>query len=179
MSASGDVTIVRGDITRVPADAIVNTANPALAAGGGVCGAIFRAAGKAKLTEACSRIGHCPTGAAVATPAFNIATARWIIHAVGPVYSDHAPEAARRLLRSAYASAIAEAVRLHCRSIALPAISTGIYGYPLAEACRESVDVCTALARTHDLAVLLVAFDGSTAVELSRQLAARGAHGRR
>jgi len=79
--------VVQGDITKVAADAIVNAANSDLAMGGGVCGAIFRAAGIDALSEACRAIGKCPTGSAAITPAFDIKTARYIIHAVGPVYS--------------------------------------------------------------------------------------------
>ena len=97
-----DLQVIEGDITRVKADAIVNAANEELSAGGGVCGAIFRAAGMEKLTDACRAIGSCPTGSAVLTPAFEISTARYIIHAVGPIYSSHAADEARRLLRSAY-----------------------------------------------------------------------------
>lgn len=162
------VTVIEGDITRTPADAIVNAANSALLAGGGVCGAIFRAAGHDELSKACRAIGNCPTGSAVITPAFAIATARHIIHAVGPIYSEHAPQEARRLLRSAYESAIALAARNGCRSIAFPAISTGIYGYPLEDACREAVEVCLAEGERTGVAVKLVAFDAGTAAMLRK-----------
>jgi len=125
------VEIVQGDITRIEADAIVNAANSDLAMGGGVCGAIFRAAGVDDLTRVCKAIGHCPTGSAVITPAFGLSNARHIIHAVGPVYSGHAPDEARALLRSAYRSAMRVASDNGCETVAFPAISTGIYGYPL------------------------------------------------
>lgn len=167
-TSHGSVTVIEGDITRVPADAIVNAANNALRAGGGVCGAIFRAAGYDPLSAACCAIGGCPTGAAVITPAFAIATARHIVHAVGPVYGEYTPEEARRLLRSAYEGAIAVAAEHGCRSIAFPAISTGIYGYPLEDACREAVDVCTKEAERSGLAIKLVAFDATTAAALRR-----------
>jgi len=169
MSAQS-VEVIEGDITRVPADAIVNAANNQLAAGGGVCGAIFRAAGPEDLAKACAAIGHCDTGAAVITPAFGIASANNIIHAVGPVYAQHAPDEARRLLRSAYSSAIEIARRNGCKSIAFPAISTGIYGYPLEEACREAADVCQAEAERSGLIIKLVAFDQATADCLRRAL---------
>jgi O-acetyl-ADP-ribose deacetylase (regulator of RNase III) len=157
------VEILQGDITRIEADAIVNAANEALAMGGGVCGAIFRAAGADQLAAACRVVGRCPTGSAVATPAFGITRARHIIHAVGPVHAAHRPDEARRLLRSAYSQSIALAARLGCSSIAFPAISTGIYGYPLDEACREAVDVCVTEGKRAGLRVKLVAFDAETA----------------
>ena len=170
--SSGLVDAVQGDITSIEADAIVNAANERLLAGGGVCGAIFRAAGADALTKACDAIGHCPTGEAVITPAFGIKTARFIIHAVGPVYSAYAPDEARALLRSAYRASIRLAAAHGLKSIAFPAISTGIYGYPLEEACREAVDVCRAEAAACGLAVKLVAFDGRTAAALRKHLEA-------
>jgi O-acetyl-ADP-ribose deacetylase (regulator of RNase III) len=166
----GLVEVVQGDITSTEADAIVNAANSALKAGGGVCGAIFRAAGAEALTRACEAIGNCPTGEAVITPAFGIKTARTIVHAVGPVYSAYPPEKARDLLRSAYGAAIRLAAAQGCRSIAFPAISTGIYGYPLDEACREAVDVCRTEGTARGVTVKLVAFDASTAAELRKHL---------
>ncbi len=166
--AGGSLEIVVGDITAYPADAIVNAANAELQAGGGVCGAIFRAAGADELTAACRAIGGCPTGSAVITPAFAIKTARFVIHAVGPVYAQHPPEQARELLRAAYASSLKIAHENDCKSIAFPAISTGIYGYPLDDACRESVDVCASGANEYGLEVVLVAFDETTAACLRR-----------
>jgi O-acetyl-ADP-ribose deacetylase (regulator of RNase III) len=163
------VRVVQGDITRIEADAIVNAANSELALGGGVCGAIFRAAGVKELTQACNELGHCPTGAAVITPAFSIWTSKFIVHAVGPVYSRYAPDEARELLRSAYRSAVQLAQRKGCRSIAFPAISTGIYGYPLDEACAEAADVCLQESAT-GMSILLVAFDGRTASALRQAL---------
>ncbi len=160
---TGTVAVVEGDITRIEADAIVNAANSGLMAGGGVCGAIFRAAGADKLTAACQSIGGCPTGSAIATPAFEIETAKVIVHAVGPVYHDHTPDEARRLLRAAYQSAIRVAIENGCGSIAFPAISTGIYGYPLEDACREATDVCEEEADRTGLSISLVAFDKTTA----------------
>lgn len=170
MTDKSGIKIVEGDITRVQADAIVNAANEELSRGGGVCGAIFRAAGVDKLTEACRRIGGCRTGSAVLTPAFDIVTARCIIHAVGPIHGNHAKDDARRLLRAAYMSALQLASDHGCTTIAFPAISTGIYGYPLKEACREAVDVCTAQARRLGMHVQLVAFDRETADCLQRHL---------
>jgi O-acetyl-ADP-ribose deacetylase (regulator of RNase III) len=168
--SSPTIEIIQGDITRVEADAIVNAANSGLTMGGGVCGAIFRAAGVDALTRACKAIGHCPTGSAVVTPAFGLARAKHIIHAVGPVYGAYPQGKARELLRSAYSAALRLATENGCRSIAFPAISTGIYGYPLDEACREAVDVCREEAAATGIRVLLVAFDEPTAASLRGHL---------
>ncbi len=169
---SAAIEVVQGDITRTSADAIVNAANSALAMGGGVCGAIFRAAGVAELTAACQAIGGCATGSAVITPAFGITNAKFIVHAVGPVYADHEPEKAAELLRDAYAASLKIAAENGCTSIAFPAISTGIYGYPLQEACRQAVSVCAAEGARLGIDVKLVAFDEATAAAL-RAAAAR------
>jgi len=169
--SKAQIDVIQGDITRVPADAIVNAANSALAMGGGVCGAIFRAAGVAELNAACRAIGECATGHAVITPAFGIKTAQFIVHAVGPIYAEYVPEKAAAVLRGAYASALEVAAENGCRSIAFPAISTGIYGYPLREACAEAVSVCAVEAPRHNLAVKLVAFDDTTANALREAVA--------
>ncbi len=116
----------------------------------------------------------CPTGEAVITPAFGIKTARHIIHAAGPVYSAYPPDKARALLRSAYRAATRLAVAQGCRSIAFPAISTSIYGYPLDEACRKAASVCGAEAAAHGLTIKLVAFDAQTAAELRKHLPSAG-----
>ncbi len=124
------------DITTLATDAIVNAANEALAPGGGVCGAIHRAAGP-ELAHACAAIGGCPTGEARLTPGFRL-PARYVIHAVGPVWhGGGAGEAA--LLASAYRSSLRLAEEHELESIAFPAISTGIYGYPLVEATAIAV----------------------------------------
>jgi O-acetyl-ADP-ribose deacetylase len=124
------------DITTLATDAIVNAANEALAPGGGVCGAIHRAAGP-ELARACARLGGCPTGEARLTPGFRL-PARFVIHAVGPVW--HGGEAREaELLASAYRSAMDLATDQGLRSIAFPAISTGIYGFPLAPATEVAV----------------------------------------
>lgn len=124
------------DITTLATDAIVNAANEALAPGGGVCGAIHRAAGP-ELARACLALGGCPTGEARLTPGFRLA-ARFVIHAVGPVWQGGGagePE----LLASAYRSAMLLADHHGVRSIAFPAISTGIYGYPPGSATAIAV----------------------------------------
>lgn len=124
------------DLTTLDVDAIVNAANEALAPGGGVCGAIHRAAGP-ELARACAALGECPTGEARLTPGFRL-PARFVIHAVGPVWQGGgAGEPA--LLESAYRSALRLAAAHGFRSIAFPAISTGIYGYPLRAATEVAV----------------------------------------
>jgi O-acetyl-ADP-ribose deacetylase len=151
------VVAVRGDITREPVDAIVNAANAALARGGGVCGAIFAAAGHG-LDAACAAIGGCPTGEAVVTPGFAL-PAKWIVHAVGPVWHggrDGEPE----LLRSCYRRSLEVAREAGATSIAFPAISTGIYGYPSGPAAE--IAVSTTLAHAGPMDVRLVAFDDET-----------------
>ncbi|MDE3077931.1 MAG: macro domain-containing protein [Chloroflexota bacterium] len=126
-------------------DAIVNAANEQLLAGGGVCGAIFRAAGATQLQQACGRVAPCPTGQARITPGFDL-TARHIIHAVGPVWrGGHSGEA--ELLAGAYRSSLEVARDENLVSVAFPAISTGIYGYPLAEAATVATRAVVDLLR--------------------------------
>jgi len=124
------------DITTLRVDAIVNAANEQLVPGGGVCGAIHRAAGP-ELARACRALGGCPTGSAKATPGFAL-PATHVIHAVGPIWQG-GDKGEAALLRSAYTASLQVASELGCRSIAFPAISTGIYGYPLADATRIAV----------------------------------------
>jgi O-acetyl-ADP-ribose deacetylase (regulator of RNase III) len=124
------------DITTLATDAIVNAANTALAPGGGVCGAIHRTAGP-ELAEACARLAPCPTGQARITPGFRL-PARFVIHAVGPVWQGGGTGEAK-LLASAYRESLRIARDHEVASIAFPAISTGIYGYPLAEATDVAV----------------------------------------
>lgn len=137
------ITIVQGDITQAPVDAIVNAANNLMLGGGGVDGAIHRAAGPA-LLEACKKVKaengvRCPTGKARITEAFDL-KAKYVIHTVGPRYGiDKDPDT---LLASAYRSSLDLAVSHGCRSIAFPAISCGVYGYPPEEAARISISVC-------------------------------------
>src|SRR5690242_5488891 len=151
------IEAVRGDITRETTDAIVNAANSRLARGAGVCGAIFAAAGP-ELDEACAAIGGCATGDAVITPGFRL-PARFIVHTVGPVW--HGGEAGEpELLRSCYRRSIEVARDAGARSIAFPAISTGIFGYP-ADAAAE-IAVQTVRECAGDMVVRLVAFDEPT-----------------
>ncbi len=132
------IEILRGDITKLEVDAIVNAANSGLRGGGGVDGAIHRAAGP-ELHEACRRLDGCPTGSAVLTPGFKL-PARFVIHAVGPIWRGGiAGEAAQ--LRGAYEASFARAREQgSIRSIAFPAISAGVYGYPKDQAARIALE---------------------------------------
>lgn len=123
--------VVQGDITKQSVDAIVNAANTMLVAGGGVCGAIHRAAGPA-LARECSRRGSCPTGDAVVTRGYDL-PATYVIHAVAPVWGGGKMGEAK-LLRSCYSACLKLAGEMRLQSLALPSLGTGIYGYPIAEA---------------------------------------------
>ncbi|HEU5301386.1 MAG TPA: macro domain-containing protein [Acidimicrobiia bacterium] len=160
---------VLGDLTLERTDVIVNAANPELLRGGGVCGAIFARAG-AGLAEACAALGGCPTGDAVATPGFGLA-ARWIVHAVGPVWHGGG-RGEVELLRSAYERSLAVADGLEARSIAFPAISTGIYGAPLREATAVAVATCRLAEPRHLELVRFVCFDEATLAVYEAALAA-------
>lgn len=162
-----EIEVVRGDITTQDVDAVVTAANSGLRGGGGVDGAIHRAAGP-ELLAACRPLAPCPTGAAVVTPAFGLAPVRWVIHAVGPVYGGRPAD--QEQLASAYTSALARADEVGARSVAFPAISTGVYGYPVEEAAAVSVAALRS-ASTRVERVLLVAYDEATARAWERALA--------
>lgn len=150
--------IIRGDITTMQTDAVVNAANSRLAPGGGVCGAIFSASDYHKLDLACRKIGHCPVGQAVITPSFGM-SAKYIIHAVGPIWQGGQQNEAK-LLRSCYQSALNVAKQHGCSSIAFPLISSGIYGYPKEEALRIAVDAIRTFLKDNEMMVYLVLFGG-------------------
>lgn len=161
------IEVVRGDITRLAVDAIVNAANERLLGGGGVDGAIHRAAGP-ELLEACRAIGGCPTGEARITPGFEL-RARWVIHTVGPVWAGGArgePE----LLARCYLNAFALALEHGVRSLAFPAISTGVYGYPKAEAANLAVGAMRAFDARFER-VVACCFDEADAALYRRVLA--------
>lgn len=168
MADDSSIVVVSGDITTLAVDAIVNAANSRLLPGGGVCGAIHRAAGP-QLADACSAIGGCATGDAVATPGFGL-SARFVIHAVGPRWhgGDHGESEA---LAACYRSIVREADRVGAHTVAIPAISTGIYGYPLADACEVAVaSLREALPDSGVTEVQLVAFSGESARALRAAL---------
>lgn len=158
------IELVQGDITQESTDAIVNAANSALAGGGGVDGAIHRAAGATELQAACRKLGGCPTGEAKITPGFNL-KARYIIHAVGPVYEPNSEESPR-LLASAYRRSLEVAVENEVKTIAFPAISTGVYGYPMDKAAQVSLQAVKDFAKQNDsIALVRFVLFGSDAFE--------------
>jgi O-acetyl-ADP-ribose deacetylase (regulator of RNase III) len=158
---------VLGDITKLDVDAIVNAANTALRRGSGVCGAIFAAAGP-QLDDACAELGRCETGDAVATPGFDL-PAKWIIHTVGPIWKGGMSDEAT-LLASCYRHTLQVADELGATSVAFPAISTGVFGYPPGEAAMLAVNTVRS-ARTSVARVLLVAYDEETYDRYRMQLA--------
>lgn len=160
-----------GDITRLDVTAIANAANEALAPGGGVCGAIFRAAGP-ELAGECRALGGCPTGECRLTQGHGL-KASWILHCVGPVWHGSGRGEAA-LLASCYRSALEIAAQRHFESVAFPAISTGIFGYPPADAARIAVGAVHDHLAAHDWPkrVILVAYDEGAARPLRAALAA-------
>ena len=150
------LNIVQQDITTLRVDAIVNAANPQLAQGGGVCGAIFAAAGTERMREACDNIGSCPVGQAVVTSGFSL-PARWVIHTVGPVWQGGAG-GEEALLRACYRNALALAGAHRLRSIAFPLISAGSYGYPRDAALLVAISEIGAYLLEHDLDVTLALY---------------------
>lgn len=156
-------SIVRQDITKMKADAVVNAANTALQMGGGVCGAIFKAAGAEKLQQACDKVSPIKTGEAAITPGFQL-PAKYVIHAAGPVYNSKNKEKCAELLRSAYTKSLALALENKCESIAFPLISSGIYGYPKDEALREATTAITDFLAEHEMDVYLAVFDKASFV---------------
>ena len=183
------LTITQGNITYAETDAIVNAANSALREGGGVCGAIFGAVKKVggqdahrKLTEACRAIGHCPTGDAVITPSFGLKAAH-IIHAVGPVWSGRkghnlvAPLTASELkqieeLASAYRAVLRVCNENKLRSVTIPGISTGIFGFPGAVAAVVAKQICENEAG--DIDVTLIAYNDDSLIELQQAPSGEG-----
>lgn len=155
------LTIVRQDITKMNVDAIVNAANTGLQMGGGVCGAIFRAAGERELRVACAQVAPIKTGEAAITPGFAL-PARYVIHAAGPVYSFWNKRRSRELLYSAYIESLKLAEQNGCESIAFPLISSGIYGYPKDEALEVARSAIEDFLRDHDMEVYLAVFDKSS-----------------
>ena len=151
----GSIEIRSISITALDTEAIVNAANEGLWAGGGVCGAIFKAAGYQQLQEACSEIGHCDTGSAVITPGFQL-KARYVIHAVGPRWQGGKHQEAEHLY-GAYYRSLELAAEKRCSSIGFPLISAGIFGYPVEDAWRQALAACgDFLDRHRDLPLAIV-----------------------
>lgn len=159
--------LVRNDITKMKVDAIVNAANTALKRGGGVCGAIFSAAGAKELQAECDRIGGCKVGEAVISKGYNL-PAKYIIHTVGPVWQGgHANEA--QLLHNCYINSLNLALKHKCESIAFPLISSGIFGYPKDQALHVAISAISEFLLNNEANVYLVLFD-KNAVTLSEKL---------
>ncbi len=160
--------VVTGDITVLTVDAIVNAANSSLRGGGGVDGAIHRAAGP-QLLAACRRIGGCPTGEARITEGFHL-PARWVIHTVGPVYRARPED--KQLLSACYTNSLALAAVHRAATVAFPAISCGVYGYPMEAACPVAVDATVDFLRAHNeiKAVSFVLFSAPDAAVYHRYI---------
>ena len=143
-------TIVRQDITKMTVDAIVNAANTDLAMGGGVCGAIFKAAGAQELQAACNQVAPIKTGEAAIIPSFAL-PCKYVIHAVGPVYRHWNAQQSEALLRSAYTESLRLASKNHIQSIAFPLIYSGIFGYPKDEALKVASSAITDYLQSSDM----------------------------
>jgi O-acetyl-ADP-ribose deacetylase (regulator of RNase III) len=175
--------VVTADITKLDVDAIVNAANEQMLGGGGVDGAIHRAAGP-ELLEACRAVAEvrpgvrCPTGEARMTPGFRL-SARYVVHTVGPVWRDGS-SGEHTLLESCYRASLALALSHGVRSIAFPAISTGVYGFPLEPASEIAARACTAFLAENAMfeGITLVAFRAESAEILRRAVSAAAARGR-
>ena len=149
--------IVRNDITKMKIDVIVNAANTVLKMGGGVCGAIFSAAGHEKLQEECDSLGRCNVGQAVITSGYNL-PARHIIHTVGPIW-DGGNSGEANLLHNCYINSLKLASKYKCKSIAFPLISSGIYGYPKDKALQIAISSIGEFLINHEITVYLVVYD--------------------
>ncbi len=165
-----EIKIIIADITTLEVDAIVNAANSTLLGGGGVDGAIHRAAGPSLLDE-CITLGGCPTGEARVTGGYNL-PARFIIHTVGPVYHD-GTEGEHRFLGRCYTNCLKHAAANDCKSIAFPAISCGAYGFPIEEAAVVAIEQTIAFLEENDTIESVVFACSSTAVVKALEAAYR------
>lgn len=163
------IEIHQGDITKLEVDAIVNAANTSLLGGGGVDGAIHRAAGPELLAE-CLTVGGCPTGEARITKGYNL-PAKYVIHTVGPVYSGRPRDP--KLLKSCYLNSLSHAKDHKADSVAFPAISCGVYGYPINDAAQIAIETTIAFLKEHDAPnkVIFVLFSDADRHVYQQQLA--------
>lgn len=159
--------IIHNDITKMNTDAIVNAANSYLEQGGGVCGAIFQAAGAELLEKECDEIGYCPVGNSVITKGYQL-SAKYIIHAVGPIWKG-GDQGEDKLLAMAYRNSLELAKQYNLTSISFPLISSGIYGYPKDEALQIAISVISEFLLHNEMDIYLVVFDRK-AISLSEKL---------
>lgn len=160
------IQCLKADITSIKVAGIVNSANPALIAGGGVCGAIHKVAGP-ELEKVCREIGKCDVGSAVITPAFNLPS-QYVIHAVGPRWLD-GQRGEPDILRRCYESIFYLTLEHQITSLAIPSISTGIYHYPLDAAVELAVEVARQFDR-EDLTIIFACFDDTTLATYQKHL---------
>lgn len=160
-------SIIRNDITKLEVDAIVNAANGKLLAGGGVCGAIFSAAGAEELQKECNKIGYCGIGDAVITKGYALKS-KYVIHTVGPIYGND-PQNEEQQLYACYKSSLELAKKKHINSIAFPLISSGIYGYPKTEAMKIATRAIKDFLSKNEMEIFLVVYD-QKAFQISEKL---------